>query len=341
MTYVAAIYEYNLSVRQDYDRDVMRKKATAVFYKFDIQHTRALNAIGFVTGLKKKSDGVTPVDSTFPQPNMIFANSYDKCQGISACKNNNYHSTTLFFKSGDDYVPIFLRPECEDCLPCDGTREDCSIQSEDGTVIRGASSIDYGDDGSYYQRILMTPEQSFYGEDEMASKLLCLSNNLYDEYEGLEIKDCESPKDDEGRLMGSCCSEDGIKKALVSYKTVDPRWLNRISNGISMDFWRAIENRRFYTNLGIIQWDEKQKRWVFRGKTGLYAAYYQDDKKWKEQEAEIMENDPNHIEKRLPRYMRYKTTWVLPEYFGEDFFKSMDGQEMCKKNGCIFRLNEF
>ena len=211
MTYVAAIYEYNLSVRQDYDRDIMRKKASAVFYKFDIQHTRALNAIGYVTGLKR-TDNDLPVDSTFPQPNMIFAASYDKCQGIQDCKDKNYHSTTLFFKSGDDYVPIYLRPECEDCFPCDGTDEDCSIKSEDGTVIRGDSSRKYDDDGGWYQRIFMTLEQSFYYEDEMVSKLLCLSNNLYDEYEGLPINDCESPKDPEGRLTGSCCTQDGIKK---------------------------------------------------------------------------------------------------------------------------------
>lgn len=37
-TFLSAIYGYNLSVRPDYDRDVPRKKAMAVIYKFFYQH---------------------------------------------------------------------------------------------------------------------------------------------------------------------------------------------------------------------------------------------------------------------------------------------------------------
>ncbi len=38
-TFMSAIYGYNLSARPDYDRDVAKKKAASVIYKFTFQHT--------------------------------------------------------------------------------------------------------------------------------------------------------------------------------------------------------------------------------------------------------------------------------------------------------------
>ena len=330
MTYVSAIYEYNLSVRPDYDRDVAKKKASAIFYKFDIQHAVAMRTVNFVTSMVK-ADG-SRVDPTFPQPNTIFAASYDDCEDKSLCKTDKMHTSTLFFRQDDGTaVPVYLRPECAGCKICDGLDEDCD----------GDSSIWADEDGNAYERVLLTLEQSLYNEDEMASKLLCLNKKLHED----DIESCSSDsyRDGEGNLTGTCCGTDEGHRVLVSYKSVDPRWLNRLTNSVNLDFWRAMEDRAWYTNLGIIQWDEDKDRWIFNGKTSLYASYYDRLQEWNAQEAEKVANDSSgtYVEEKMPKYLRRITSWELPEFFDEDFFVAYDGvTDLCKRNGCIFRINE-
>ena len=322
MTYVSAIYEYNLSVRPDYDRDIARKKASAIFYKFDIQHSKALQSINYVRS-RLRDDGVTPVDKTFPQPDMLFAGSNARCEVDTICKNKNYHKSTLFFEHNGYDIPIYLRPECvaSGSVCAEDNREDCDQEN-----------------GSWYQKVMLSTEQSLYDETEMVSKLLCLQGKLYESPEK-----CESTKDEAGNLQDSCCNAEGTYRFLVSYKKVDPRWLNRVNNGIAMDFWRAIESRPFYTNLGIVQWDEDEDKWIFKGKTSIFAAYHEKYDAWKAQEQQKMEEDSTYVEKIMPKYMKNVTKWELPsDVFTEDFFEGVDGStDFCKENGCIFRLNEF
>lgn len=326
MTYVSAIYEYNLSIRPDYDRDIARKKASAIFYKFDHQHAAALRTVNFVTGMKG-ADG-NYIDPTFPQPNMILAASHDACEDKSTCKTGKMHSSTLFFKQEDGVeVPVYLRPECPGCLICDGLDEDCS----------GESSIKADPNGNWYERMILTMELSFYNEDEMATKLMCLKKRLYE----VDNESCLSSRDGEGHLTGTCCGSEEGHRVLVSYKSVDPRWLNRLTNEVNLDFWRAMEDRAWYTNIGIIQWNEDKDKWVFSGKTSLYSSYYDKLQDWKANEAEKKANDSTYVEVKMPKYMRRVTTWELPEIFDEDFFVAYDGTtDLCKANGCIFRINE-
>lgn len=330
MTYVSAIYEYNLSVRPEYDRDVALKKASAIFYKFDVQHSKALASVRFISGRKNADDEF--VDPTVPQPNTIFAASKVKCEDNVMCKSRNAHDSTLFFDDtqGND-IPIFLKPECEDCHICEGLLEDV-----DPDECQGASSIEVGDNGSYYQRLMLSLDQKLYDETEMASRLMCLTGKLYDD----DAETCISETDGEGNLTGTCCGSSDGTRVLVSYKSVDPRWLNRLTNGISIDFWRAMEDRPYYTNLGIIQWDDAKDRWIFRGKTSLYAAYYNVLQEWNEKEEEKLNNDSSYVIENFPKYMTRITEWELPEIFTEDFFVSSNGTELCKNTGCIFRINE-
>ena len=342
MTYVSAIYEYNLSVRPDYDRDIARKKASAIFYKFDIQHAKVLSTISFVRSRVDPGDNQV-VDPSFPQPNMVFAGSQAECTANTMCNNKKYHDTTLFFKQGTNYIPVYLRPECPLCVFCDGKTNRCMVDNDGDGILEspGPSSEDCDYiNGSWYQKIMLTNEESLYDETEMASKLLCLDNKLYE-----DPHDCESTKDEYGNLIDSCCNGTDAGRAykvLVSYKRVDPRWLNRITNGIAMDFWRAIESRPFYTNIGIVQWDEDKDKWIFRGKTSLFAAYHEKYDAWKAEEEQKMLEDSTYVEKAVPKYIKHVTEWELPSnVFDEDFFVDLRGNDMCKENGCIFRLNEF
>jgi hypothetical protein len=340
MTYVSAIYEYNLSVRPDYDRDIARKKASAIFYKFDIQHAKVLRSISFVRS-RLRDDGISFIDPTFPQPDTVFAGSYARCEGDLICKNEKYHETTLFFEHNGYDIPIYLRPECDNCAFCDGKTNNCMLDTDgDGKGdLSPPSSEGHGDNGEWYQKIMLTNEQALYDETEMASKVLCLKNKLYENTN----ESCVSDKDDDGNLENTCCYEEDVYRVLVSYKRVDPRWLNRITNGIAMDFWRAIENRPFYTNLGIVQWDEGKDKWIFQGKTSHLASYYDKYVEWKAQEEQRkLEEGSSFVEKGIPRYISNVTTWELPDtVFDEDFFVDLNGNEMCKENGCIFRINEF
>ena len=326
MTYVSAIYEFNLSVRPDYDRDVARKKAMAIFYKFDIQHSKVVDSIRFASSRKNADE--SRIDPAFPQPNTIFAASYEKCEATPRCKNGKFHDTTLFFRQDGVDIPIYLRPECDGCHVCQGADEHCD----------GASSIDYGPNGEYYQKIMLTLESSLYDGKEMASKLLCLKKRLHED----DNDTCTSPKDASGNFIGTCCGTENGRRILVSYKSIDPRWLNRVTNGINMDFWRAIEKRPWYTNLGVVQWNNATHKWIFKGKTSLYSAYYENLEEWNAKEAEKVLADSSYTAEDMPRYLKRITTWELPDnVFDEDFFVALDGvTDLCKANGCIFRINE-
>lgn len=321
MTYVSAIYEYNLSVRPDYDRDVARKKANAIFYKFNNQHVAARRMI--VSAYDKVEDGSdTLIDPSFPQNQTIFAASKDVCNLDSKCKNDKLEKFTLFFKdvSSGEYVPFYM------------------FEKTNRGMLDEIN--EYGESGNWYNISIMQSSQSLYGYEEMATKIVCITDYLYADDVELCVNEAGKHVDDQGHLQGTCCKEG--KRYIVSYKSVDPRWLNRVNNGIAIDFWRAIEDIKYSSNLGIIQWDDAKDEWVFHGKTSMVAAYYELKKAWDEKELEKELENSSYEAKDLPRFMTYVTTWALPKnIFGEEFFKSFNNIELCKNTGCIFRINEF
>lgn len=323
MTYVSAIYEYNLSVRPDYDRDVARKKANAIFYKFNNQHVVVKDTLGFATG-KLKNDETDKVDPTFPQPNTVFGASKDWCEEDNKCKNDKLHATTLFYKDAEgNKIPFYLRPKGK-------------FSVIDGEVQLEDESVDVDDNGNWYQKLMLLESQSLYDGSEMASKLLCINKQLHE----ADIVSCTSELTPEGHLSGTCCGGEEGRRILVSYKKIDPRWLNRLYNKINLDFIRALEPYQYYNNLGIIQWDEDKDRWIFTGKTSMYASYYNALQEWKEIQAEKTSSDSMYVEEEFPRFMKKVSTWELPEIFDVDFFVNIYDEEICKDIGCIFRINE-
>lgn len=97
-TFMASIYGYNLSARPDYDRDIARKKAAAVVYKFLIHHnTLKKYAIDINLGVHV-GEGVEWV-----LPNDMF---YADFEASEAQDNEDIHT---FFVNGGDKRIIFLR----------------------------------------------------------------------------------------------------------------------------------------------------------------------------------------------------------------------------------------
>lgn len=324
MTYVSAIYEFNLSARPDYDRDIMRKKAMAVFNKFSHHHNFVKKAITSVT-FAEKSMGVW-VDPTFPQPGVIFGANKSKCQSSSVngayCKNNDLAEYTLFFQDAEGYdIPVFL------------------ISPTNESMYYNNKAYDEVN-GTWYYFSTMQLNNSLYFDDEMASKVVCFEQGkaLQDDDVASCVNQLDKHIDAEGNLIGSCC-KDG-RRVIVSYKAIDPRWLNRITNSVSMDFWRAMMDVSFSANLGIIQWNSSKNKWIFRGKTSIYASYYKVLQEWNEKEAEKAAADSSYAQKGMPIFMTRSTTWELPDIFTDDFFKNGQGVDLCRRHGCLFKINE-
>lgn len=97
-TFMASLYGYNLSARPDYDRDMARKKAAAVIYKFIIHHN-TLKKVGIDINLSVyEAEGIDWV-----LPNDLFYTDFDDS---SAQDNEDIHT---FLASGGDKKMIYLR----------------------------------------------------------------------------------------------------------------------------------------------------------------------------------------------------------------------------------------
>ncbi len=97
-TFMASLYGYNLSARPDYDRDMARKKAAAVIYKFIIHHN-TLKKVGIDINLGVyEAEGIDWV-----LPNDLFYTDFDDS---SAQDNEDIHT---FLASGGDKKMIYLR----------------------------------------------------------------------------------------------------------------------------------------------------------------------------------------------------------------------------------------
>lgn len=72
-TFMASIYGYNLSARPDYDRDIAKKKAASIIFKFGYQFKAVrMVIVDIINGNFKAADGADiPVD---------FAGRYVLCE---------------------------------------------------------------------------------------------------------------------------------------------------------------------------------------------------------------------------------------------------------------------
>ena len=284
-TFLSSIYGYNLSARSDYDRDIPRKKAMAVLFRFSRHHA-------FVHNLAAKVNADPSEAPSYVLPeDIVYASDID---------NNK-----LTYKS----------------------------------VIAGNFTKDISNEIELGRKL--------YPKEEMTSKIICLDRHMActdDEHshdlcigpDGNKGKArmCEFPTDpaDPTIATGSCCHSAKGGRYIVSYRIIDARWTDRVYNSLNFDFWRAIEEREFLDNMGIITKMDDGK-WRFRGKMNFLPTYEFEKYAWERDESTRVEP--------FPVVKKYRTEWILPDsIFDEDFFKNYAGVNMCDK-GCIFTIRPF
>lgn len=271
-TFMSAIYGYNLSARPDYDRDIVRKKAASVVYRFTFQHFTARWLAFYI------SSGVSPYSDriSFIMPGDL-----------------------LYAKEGEDDVII--------------------VKQQGGSGIE--FDLGEGDNGLK----LLVRGRALYPGDDMASKIVCVDKPMYEE----DSKMCSMAGfgSDEDGYTGTCCgtSMDG-GRYLVSFKRLDPRWINRMTGKPSGDFIHSMHQKDYSENLGIINWDGEN--WQFVGKLRFEPTYHEAMIEWEKE----------HNNSMYPAIYRQKNRWTLPNaIFDKDFFK-VNNVNLCEQTGCLFKI---
>ncbi len=334
-TYLAALSQFNLSARPDYDRDVQLKKAMATVSKFLDQHNAAYSV------LKKVSVGdyggrTTPDNGiAYMLPDDLLYVNNEEASG-----DNDNINLFYYQKFTNSNEVIYLRETDNSLTP----------------NSYGMKELRFG--------------KKLYNKDEMVSRVICLDNNMYctgvqeqdrNEDDSLkfdidgnpvykyENKGCTGipqmcditpykTTDDptaEVELSGTCCKSGDSKGGvyLVSFRKIDIRWFNRATGEVGRDFMKSIEERKFNANVGIIAWNEELESWVFTGKMRFGPAYETEERRWRE----------THDTAYPASYMNM-TRWVMPRaVFPENFFEiELDNGDRINycENGCLFGIKD-
>ena len=190
----------------------------------------------------------------------------------------------------------------------------------------------------------LTAGHHFFDGDDMVSQVLCTTVELQNAGPG----DIAGPVEAEGELgqvIGSGCNTT-VNRFLVTYKDIDPRWVNRITNGVTLDFMGAIAERRYTDNIGLITWDGHN--WNFHGKINFEPVYKADQLAWMARRAEAIAavqseegGTPEQNELAGIAYYplgdRERMEWQLPSVFTQNFFTDKDGHRICQR-GCLFKI---
>ncbi len=290
-TYMSAIYGYNLSIRPDYDRDIVHKKAAAVSYKFTHQHSTVRSIV-----IKVMNGAYDAKNLRWIMPNDIISAS-----PVSGSVGKNGENITLRYSPSDGHgaVDISLRK-----------------RGRLGATISGGENV-------------LMMGRFLYPSSEMVSKILCPTGELFNE--DAETT-CQVPTDADGNITGTCCGY-GATKYLVSYRVLDARWVNRLTNGLSVDFIWALRDKDFRSNVGIIMWDDEVDAWQFNGRIRMEAVYHNDREQW------IEDHKDDGIDLLYPSGLMDRTSWTLPSnVFDRGFFKDAAGHNICDK-GCLFKID--
>lgn len=305
-TFISAIYGFNLSARADYDRDVARKKAMGIVYRFLFQEDTVAALLGRIN--RRIYEG-TEYDISWTLPgDIVYADFGDS---RLTAKNRN---TTLFYKqNASNTIPkvFYMRSE------------------ENGG---GAGGGDY--EKEYADNYLLSGRR-FYDGSMMVSKVVCTDIDMnLDGSKQCDPQVDDTVEDEDGNhpILDTCCNRG--RNYLVSYRKMDSRWLNRIHLGISLDFMRAIMHRNYTDNIGIIHWDGTN--WQFQGKINFPPVYANDMIEWEEEHADAEGDD-----KFYPEELRNRSLWTLPNtVFDRAFFKDKSGNNICD-TGCLFHIRSF
>jgi len=308
-TFVSAIYGYNLSARADYDRDIAKKKAMAIIYRFIFQDKSTATLLTNINHGMYKDTGyglsfVLPDDRVYADYNSSTLTDREK-------------ETTLFIQQvapgavGKDYFHL-------------------------------RASKKKGEEGASYQKKLsadvLEAGKKFYDGSVMVSKALCTDKHLGEDGSvdgtGIPAKSCTPEQVTDpvtGEVTGvtkTCC----VKYTyLVSYRSLDARWVSRIHKGFNMDFMNALSDRNYTDNIGFITYSDGQ--WHFKGKIHFEPVFYKDKSAW--------EAEHSGTSDYYPIAERNRTTWDLPKaVFDRNYFKDKNNNNMCDE-GCLFRIKYF
>lgn len=200
-------------------------------------------------------------------------------------------------------------------------------QGFEHSILVRPSRNDVGDvSGS---RILHTG-RTLFPANIMTSQILCPSKEIDED----DVEpECEPTTDEDGYITKTCCGE--AQSYLVSYRILDARWLNRLTNQVNADFLWAVSEKEYAENIGVITWDEHKASWIFTGKIKLYAVYRKDKEEY------MRTHDAGDT---YPVSRMNHSQWVLPnKVFTRDFFKYMDGNTLKNNlcdNGCLVKIEE-
>lgn len=300
-TFISAIYGYNLSVRADYDRDVAKKKAMGVVYRFMFQEKAAADLLHRISNGEYTNTGY---GIRWLLPNDMVYADFDS----NEVKYNNNKYTTFFLKQNGTVDLFYLRKYA-------------NYKTRSVNRNKGVDGENYLESG-----------RRLFDGSVMMTKLLCLNKLMQDNGATNCTPDYVDPDNPSAGVVGTCC--DRSENYLVSYRKIDSRWINRINQGISLDFMRAIVDRNYSDNIGIIHWENGN--WYFQGKINFSAAYAEEERKYEE----AHKNDEGPT-KYFPDDRKNQATWKLPNYvFTENFFVDKNGENMCER-GCLFRIRGF
>ncbi|MBO5285020.1 MAG: hypothetical protein J6B00_03995 [Alphaproteobacteria bacterium] len=312
-TFVSAIYGYNLSARADYERDIARKRAAGVVYRF-LFHTKTVaELVSRVDSEYRDNDqlgfiGVQPNDLIYADFNASGVPGDNKGTSL-AYQQGDSKGTSLAYQQGDSNTKYFL------------LRRKNNNGGDNPGVYNGIEAKDW-----------MLLGRKLYDKSEMVTKVVCMDASKAMFESG--ATQCTSHTD-EGHLIDSCCSGNK-ERYLVSYRNFDVRFINRITYKINMDFWNAINERAFLDNIGIIYWEGG--KWKFNGRLNFPPAFEEEKRAYEE----AHKNDANPDTRYFPGAYKKKTYWELPTtIFKEGFFKGVDGANMCHNSGCLMQIKYF
>lgn len=319
-TFVSAIYGYNLSVRPDLDRDIPHKKAMAVSKKFLTQHNIAKNiairvSSGFYNGKKYIVDGDDGDDKKEEEgvneavPDIFPGDVIHSATDDEIGNEKNLEDITIVYRTGyhDDDDPLVIPLAKKGRL---------GQNIEDNKV-----------------KPLLKPGRYLIPAGEMVSRVICPDKEIDEDDVAVNCREGKAPVIGDDGAEISCCGQNKAPVYLVSYRTMDARWYNRLTNAVNRDFLWIFKDMEYQDNMGVVTWDDKEKQWNFQGKIKLYPVYHKDMEKAYEDHKN--DNEPYlYPLDKIPR-----TNWKMPKkVFDRHFFQDLDGHDMCDGSGCLFLI---
>ena len=303
-TFMSALYGYNLSARPDYDRDIPRKKAASLIYRFVFQHSFAADLLRRV---KNNDSGHENPPFILPG-DVLYA---DTGGGANADYTLVYDQTHPSASDGNG-TKFPLRKEA-------GANR--NYMQEGRKLISGDEMVSK----------VVCLDRLMTCTNADSGHLLCRAADGSVGY----AKMCEIDVDPSmpGVITDTCCVPSKALGGtyLVSFMKLDARWKGRVSGTLSYDFWRAIEVRGFNENIGVITWNNNA--WQFKGRMHFYPSFQMEAHNW-------LETHPNTETDPFPLHRKFRTDWTLPVHvFTRDFFK-VNGKNYCD-DGCLFRIKSF